>query len=309
MTTELLLPTSDIVFRMLFGSERNTDILSAFLKAVLLLPGDELAEVAIMNPLLDSEFPDVKATILDVKAKTASGRRIDIEMQMDNYAEMKQRIMFYTAKMFTEQVGPGDDYDRICPVVCILVTDFRMIENAYYHNRYRLHDPRTGSEFTDLLEINVLELPKTPGAATADDAALLTWLKFLKAKNREEMEMLAQGNPEIQKAVKRLVELSADDKARMIYEARLKLQRDKAAYGRDQHMKGWEEGREEGWEEGREEGLEEGLEKGREEGWEESRIEFARKMLQHSHPLEEIVEMTGLSMQKIRALQAGTEGI
>ena len=96
--------------------------------------------------------------------------------------------------------------------------------------------------------------------------------------------MLAQGNPDAQKAVKRLVELSADDRARMIDEARLKLRRDKAAYGRDQYMKGWEEG----WKEGRE----------------ESQTKFARKLLQHSYPLEEIVGITGLSMQNVRALQS-----
>jgi len=153
MDHDLLSPTSDIVFRMLFGSERNTDVLIAFLKEVLLLPGDDLAEVAIMNPILDSDLTDVKASILDIKAKTALGKRIDIEMQMDNHPELRQRIMFYMAKMFSEQAGPGDDYNLICPVVCILITDFRMIENAYYHNRYRLHDPRTGSEFTDLLKL------------------------------------------------------------------------------------------------------------------------------------------------------------
>ena len=292
MTTELLSPTSDIVFKMLFGNEQNTDILAAFLKAVLLLPEDEFKEVTILNPFHGNEYPDEKATILDVKATTASGRRIDIEIQVQNHSAMKQRIMVYTAKMLTEQVGTGDDYDVIRPVVCILITDFRMIENANYHNRYRLYDPRTGSEFTDMMEINVLELPKMPGAVTTtDNATLLDWLRFLKAKNMEELEMLAQHNPDVQKAVRRLVELSADDKARMIAEAREKNRRDAAAYAKDAR----EEGREEGRVEGREEGLAEGERL--------KAVEITRKMLKHSRPLEEISEMTGLTIQEIQALQ------
>jgi len=55
------------------------------------------------------------------------------------------------------------------------------------------------------------------------------------------------------------------------------------------------------WEDGRSEGLA----KGREEGRQEIRIEFARKLLRHFRPLEEISEATGLSMQEIRGLQTG----
>lgn len=76
-------------------------------------------------------------------------------------------------------------------------------------------------------------------------------------------------------ATRRLVELSADDKARMIAEAREKNRRDVAAYAKD----------------------------AREEGRIEGRRETARKMLRHSRPQEEIAEMTGLSRQEIEALQ------
>ena len=50
-------------------------------------------------------------------------------------------------------------------------------------------------------------------------------MKFLDAKT-EDLNMLAQKNPAIKKASIRLLELSADEKARQIYEARLKEQRD-----------------------------------------------------------------------------------
>jgi len=175
-------------------------------------------------------------------------------------------------------------------VVSILITDFCMIQNSYYHNRYRLHDPQTGSEFTDLLEVNVLELPKTPDTASASDEALVAWLKFLKAKDKEEFDMLSQQNPDIRRAVERLADLSADQQARMEYEAHLRYVRDQATqeYGVR--------------EEGRLEGLAEGEEKGRAAGREEERKEFARKMLQHSFPLEQIIEMTGLTRQEIQEL-------
>jgi predicted transposase/invertase (TIGR01784 family) len=96
-------------------------------------------------------------------------------------------------------------------------------ENRDYHNCYRLYDPKTGSEFTDLLEVNVLELPKLP---QDDGSGLWDWLKFLNAKTEEELTMLAQKNPQVGKAVAKLMVLSEDERLRLIAESRDKLHRD-----------------------------------------------------------------------------------
>ncbi|MDR1708537.1 MAG: Rpn family recombination-promoting nuclease/putative transposase, partial [Candidatus Accumulibacter sp.] len=183
--TDLLPPSSDIVFKMLFGDARNSDILIAFLRAVLPLPDDEFQEVTLMNPFLANEYPDEKASILDIKAKTANGRRIDIEIQMQNHSGLKERIVLYAARMLTEQSSEGASYRSLRPVVCIVITDFRLIDNADYRNRYRLHDARTQSEFSALMEINILELPKLPRAAAGESDKLWAWLEFLKLRNKE----------------------------------------------------------------------------------------------------------------------------
>ncbi|MDR0563771.1 MAG: Rpn family recombination-promoting nuclease/putative transposase, partial [Azoarcus sp.] len=219
---DLLPPSSDIVFKMLFGDERNTDILIAFLRAVLALPDDEFKEITLMNPFLANEYPDEKVSILDVKAKTHSGKRIDIEIQVKNHAAFSERIVCYTARMLTEQGGEGTHYRDICPVVSIVITYFRLIDNEHYHNRYRLYDSQTKSELTDLVEIHILEPLKLPRTKPIKDEKLRLWMKFLQAKNREEMDMLAKLDPDIKKTVVKLAVLSADEKARMIHDARVK---------------------------------------------------------------------------------------
>jgi predicted transposase/invertase (TIGR01784 family) len=281
MTSPALLPpSSDIVFKMLFGDARNSDILIAFLKAILPLPEDEFQEVTLMNPFLANEYPDEKVSILDVKAKTASGRRIDIEIQVRNHSALKERIVLYAARMLTEQSSEGASYRNLRPVVCIVITDFQLIDNKDYHNRYRLHDPRTQSEFSGLMEINVLELPKLPETIPGKDEKLWTWLEFLKSRSNEEMNMLAERNPDIKKAVVKLAELSADEKARMIHEARVKAAMDAEAVEYD----------------AREAGVKEGLGK--------ASRSIAHKMLQRGRSVEEIVEDTGLSLSEILILQA-----
>jgi predicted transposase/invertase (TIGR01784 family) len=287
MKKPFLSPRNDAVFKMLFGDAQDTSLLTEFLKSTLTLPAEDYAEVTIIDPYSRRDLPDDKQSILDVKVKTASGKRIDIEIQIAGQPDLRERIVFYLARMVTEQLGQGEEYRKIQRSICILISDHVQIhENEVYHNCYRLHDARTGSEFTDLLEVDTLELPKLP--READGTALWDWLKFLDARKEEELTMLKERNPQVGKAVSRLMALSDDEAARMIAESREKLRRDISAIEYAARK------------EGREEGREEGLERGREE----AQLAFARKLLKHRRPIKEIMEYTGLSEAKILALRA-----
>jgi hypothetical protein len=63
---------------------------------------------------------------------------------------------------------------------------------------------------------------------TADDY-LWHWLRFLRAESKEDLDMVAQASPNLEKVVVKLLELSEDEEARMIYEAEAKYQRDERA--------------------------------------------------------------------------------
>ena len=110
--------------------------------------------------------------------------------------------------------------------------------------------------------------------------------------------MLAEKNPQVAKAVAKLVELNAEERERMIADSRMKLRWDIANIKRSAEK----EGREEGRREGLEEGLEKGLEKGRKEGLEEGRLAIARNAIQQNLPVETIVALTGLPRETIQAL-------
>jgi len=112
MEPELLPRTSDLVFKMLFGAERNTDILCPFLNAVLRLPEDVITEVTLMNPYQGYQAVDAKKTILDVKVKTATGRRIDIEMQVRDQHGLTERITFTRRRC--SQNSPCRSIGTIC---------------------------------------------------------------------------------------------------------------------------------------------------------------------------------------------------
>jgi predicted transposase/invertase (TIGR01784 family) len=147
----------------------------------------------------------------------------------------------------------------------------------------------------DLIEIHTLELPKLPETA---DNYLWHWLRFLRAQSKEDLEMVAQASPKLEKVVVKLLELSEDEESRMIYEAEVKAQRDERARMRGAYDKGKAEGIAEG--------IAEGENKGRVEGKLEGKNEIARNLLHLGMPIEMIAQSTGLSPAEIEKLCANT---
>lgn len=96
--------------------------------------------------------------------------------------------------------------------------------NKKYCNCYTLHDKNDGNEFTNLLEVDTLELSKLP--QKDDNTELWSWLKFLKSENEEEFEMIETKSPELKKAVCIVRELSQDKETRLQFEAREKARMD-----------------------------------------------------------------------------------
>jgi predicted transposase/invertase (TIGR01784 family) len=271
----MLSPKNDFIFKLIFGDQRNADVLASFLQAVLDLPESEYEEIVIVDPHLKRESAEDKLGVLDVKIRTHSGKVVEVEIQIQETPQMRERIVYYASKMIAEQIGKGDGYGAIKKVVSIIITDYELIkENGKYHNRYRLYDKESCSEFTDILEVNTLELPKLP--KDGDRTELFDWLLFLKTERGEELEMLAEKNPKIKKAVGILKELSEDERTRLLCEAREKARRDEAAR----------------------------LAGAREWGLAEGRAEVAKKALKIGLPVEDIIVITGFSREEIEKLRS-----
>jgi hypothetical protein len=60
----LLSPKSDIVFKLIFGDQRNADVLAAFLQAVLDLPAEEYEKIAVVDPHLKADLLDENSVSL-----------------------------------------------------------------------------------------------------------------------------------------------------------------------------------------------------------------------------------------------------
>ena len=218
--TKILLPKVDVIFRLLFGDKRNIEILTDFLKSVLDLADDEYESITLEDTHLKRETVDDKLGIVDVRLTTKSGKIVHIEMQILEQDDFPERVAYYNAKMLVTQLKSGNDY-KFQKTISIVISDFEIVENSpKCHHKFQLNDVETGVKFTDVIEINTLELGKIP---TQDESKTkYDWLRFLKAEREEEFDMLAEKNPVIKKAVVELKRLSQSEEAQRLYDARQK---------------------------------------------------------------------------------------
>ena len=124
-------------------------------------------------------------------------------------------------------------------------------------------------------------------------------MRFLGAKSRKEFEKMAKEDTYIDEAYEMLKHMSADEKKRLEYEAREKAIRDYNS----QMLELKEVGRKEGIKEGRKEGRKEGIAIGAEQGEQRKAASIITNMLRKGKSPEEIADMTGEELEKIREIQ------
>ncbi len=108
-----------------------------------------------------------------------------------------------------------------------------------------------------------------------ENAAITQWMEFIAAKSKEVMEMLAVKNEQIGKAYDELQVMSKNEKARMSYEAR-------EAEIHDQMTR---------------------IKSAKEEGAKDKAIKIAEKMLRRGDNIEDIVDITELSLDTVVKLK------
>lgn len=220
----IMLPTVDFCFKELM---QNENVRKGIIAAILNKRPDEIVNTELLPTILRKDSEDDKYGILDVRVQLDNEVQIDFEMQVVYYDFWANRTIYYLSKMYTEQIREGDSYDRLqkCIQVSILAHVLFQEDDECYR-RISFCDVKTGKEYTDLMEMHILELPKLPPEQKSE-TDLMQWMRFLNGKRREDFEKMAKKNSCFEEAYKELDKLSADEKKRLEYEARQKAIRDR----------------------------------------------------------------------------------
>ena len=136
------------------------------------------------------------------------------------------------------------------------------------------------------MEMQILELRKLPEELQSDDE-VIRWMRFLAGKNRKELEDMAGTSEYIEEAYRELERMSADERARLEYEARQKAIRDHDAI----MSSAWETG------------MEKGLQEGRQQGIRQERQDIVFRMLEKGMDPEMIADLTGMNIEEIQKME------
>ena len=288
----------DWAVKRMLRDKANFDVLEGLLTVLL---GEKITIVEILESESNQDSYDDKFNRVDIKAKDSKGEIILVEVQISREVYFLERILYGASKTICEHISLGDDYRKVKKVISINILYFDMGTGTdyLYHGETDFKGVFTG----DTLLINRRErsaFRKCPAGDVSPEYYLIRVNQFnelAKTPIEEWMDYIKDGRikddtqvPGLKEAKEKLKYISMTPEERIDYERHLdnvRIQNDVISTAK---IEGLEEGRAEGRVEG------EAI------GANKKNIENARKMKSKGYPIEDIAEITGLSIEEIEKL-------
>lgn len=278
-TEKYINPFTDYGFKKLFGEEPNKDLLLDFLNVLLKEEQGEIIDLTYLkNEHLGTGEMDRKA-IFDLYCENGKGEKFIVELQKTKQNFFKDRTVYYSTFPIREQAKRADWNYELNAVYTVAILDFVFDEDKADPNKFRydikLTDTETNKVFYDKLTFIYLEMPKFNKTVEELETRFDKWLYVIRNLNR-----LDKVPDKLRERVfEKLFETAeiakfTPDQVRY-YEDSLKYYRD----------------------------LKNSLDTAKQEGKEQREIEIAKRALAKGLSIEDVIDLTGLSREKIERLK------
>jgi predicted transposase/invertase (TIGR01784 family) len=227
-------PKVDCVFKAVLGSRENRNLLIHFLNAILKEDlKAPIADVDILNPFSEKEFPLDKLSVVDVKAKDQAGQWFQVEVQLQAYHSLPARMLYTWADIYSHQLQSGDDYLILQPTHSIwLMAEDVIKDDERYAREFKFRDD-SGRSLVDPGGIWLLELNKFREKRIETEQQ--RWLKFFKDGEHLNDEALPEymNTAEMRQAMNTLKLFSEKERNYHEYQARKNYQREQETIRRE----------------------------------------------------------------------------
>jgi predicted transposase/invertase (TIGR01784 family) len=273
---------NDRVFKILMFNDKNVKILKSFLETILKVKIDNI------NYLHTDENKGnihLKQNNLDVLVDTNAGR-IGIEMNAIDKAFIHTRNVAYIADEYSHYFKVGDNYDESTKFLQINLTygmkGRRKDKKEVRH--YKIQDEE-GVKFVDNFEIIEYNMDEYEDMWKKNNIALIkdNWQFIMLNREEKELEKLTHIERKVDDFMEEIKKINQDPN----YRQYISEEEDK----RKIHNSELNEAKNEG------------IKQGIEQGIEQKAIETAKNMLRKKINIETIMEITGLSKEKIEKLR------
>ena len=292
----------DWAVKRLLRNKANFGILEGFLSELL-------KEDIKIDSILESESNKTdkyqKFNKVDLLVQNSKGELIIIEIQNNQEHDYLLRILFGTSILMVNNIDEGMDYAQIKKIISVNIVYFDLGQGNDYiyhgttkftglhtHDELKLSKEQESIYYTESIskiypEYYVIKVNQFNDVAKD---SLDEWIYFLK-KDEIKDEFKAKGLKEAKKQLD-ILQLSSEE--RKEYESYIEHQR----YERSLIVSNYKVGEIKGKAEGKIEGKIEGRIEGKAEG----KIEIAKKCKQKGMSLQEIADLTGLTIDEIEKI-------
>ena len=280
---------NDIIFKAFFARKGNEIFLIDFLEALLNI---KIKTIKINEEVnLEQLSVDEKGGRLDLQAKLDDGVIVNIELQIKNNFNIKERTTVYSSKVISREVARGSDYKDVSKVIMINILGYNLLEfDEYISETVIVLDKHRDYEMLKGIKWYFIELPKFRKKNPNLNDKIDQWICFIDDSNKEAVKMAENKNKVLKKARKELDYLTGDAAVRRWAELRDKWEMDD--YFIKKHAK----------EEGEKIGEKKGEKKGEKIGEKKRGKEIAKNLLKMGMEIPKVIEATGLDKEEIEKI-------
>lgn len=205
--------TNDYMFRAVL--QKNQKVLEGLICSLLHLSPSDIQSLEITNPIeLGSAIND-KEFWLDVNVLLNNNTKLNLEMQIANEGNWKERSLSYLCRSF-DSLSKGQDYMEVLPTIHISFLNFTLFpKEPEFYATYLFKNEKNDIVFSDKLQLRVIELNQIE-LATAEDKryGLDYWAYLFKTKTWEELKAMTAKNEYFEETARTLYALGSDARIR-----------------------------------------------------------------------------------------------
>jgi predicted transposase/invertase (TIGR01784 family) len=296
--SKFLDPKNDLTFKLIFGTEKNQNILIHFLNDILgFTEENAIQEVEFLGTIMNPEIASDRQSIVDILCKDSIGRRFVVEMQIARDKGFEKRAQLYAAKAYSRQSCKYFDLQK---VYFIAISNCNLFpQDVYYISTHNIRDIKTNGHYLKDFQFVFVELPKFSKSKVDQlETTIERWCFFFRyaaETTDEDLKKIAEQEPIIKLAYDELDKSRWKEKDLVAYEER-DMNVEKEAAILEQRL---DDARDEGIKLGEEKGIKIGEEKGEMK----AKIAVVKSSLEAGIPIDIIAKITGLSANEIKKLQ------
>lgn len=150
-------------------------------------------------------------------------------MQVNRESFFKERTLFYWSKLYSEELGAGEEYGELRQTICINIINFDLFDCEDYHSHFKILESDRKELLTDKFAIHFFELRKL--SKFRRNKRMEDWLKLIDAETEGDLMDIQQTTniPEVKDTIVMVRQLSADQKIRQEAYYREKRMHDEAS--------------------------------------------------------------------------------